>query len=220
MLRALAGGRARDSRRERPRIWQKPQATALRKGALQTRRASPAQQLAAPGGERSCARCRPGRRRNAIAGLHRPPCASMMPEASRLAGDVWVRLLDAARADAQPEVVWADARAVRRGRLNFLRSHASAGERIVAKSWRWQDGPPPEFSKLAVRSNCIDDADGSHRSRAAAASIVRVRARASAVNGLRPGARMHAPHARSRCCRTRRLPCRGARANCRCCSRR
>jgi tRNA(Ile)-lysidine synthase len=59
-----------------------------------------------------------------------------MPETSRL--KEMSGPLIAARADAQPEVSWADARMVRRtGRLELERSRKSSRE-FVAKSWRWQ----------------------------------------------------------------------------------
>lgn len=75
------------------------------------------------------------RRRNALRafiGRH----GVEMPDASRLK-EMSGPLL-AARADAQPEVAWADARIVRRsGRLE-LHQRQPARE-FVAKSWRWRD---------------------------------------------------------------------------------
>ena len=74
------------------------------------------------------------RRRNALRafiGRH----GVEMPDASRLK-EMSGPLL-AARADAQPEVAWADARIVRRsGRLE-LHQRQPARE-FVAKSWRWR----------------------------------------------------------------------------------
>jgi len=60
-----------------------------------------------------------------------------MPEASRLK-EMSGPLLDA-RADAQPEVAWADARIVRVGRRLELQKPRRRTEDFVAKSWRWQD---------------------------------------------------------------------------------
>jgi tRNA(Ile)-lysidine synthase len=75
------------------------------------------------------------RRRNALRGFIGRHGVEM-PEASRLK-EMSGPLL-AARADAQPEVAWADARIVRRsGRLE-LHKRQPARE-FVAKSWRWQD---------------------------------------------------------------------------------
>jgi tRNA(Ile)-lysidine synthase len=60
-----------------------------------------------------------------------------MPETSRLK-EMSGPLLDA-RADAQPEVRWADARLVRSGgRLELKKSHEVASE-FIAKSWCWHD---------------------------------------------------------------------------------
>jgi tRNA(Ile)-lysidine synthase len=75
------------------------------------------------------------RRRNALRafiGSH----GIEMPEASRLKEMAGPLL--AARADAQPEVVWAGARMVRRGGRLELRLADENPREFVAKSWRWQ----------------------------------------------------------------------------------
>jgi tRNA(Ile)-lysidine synthase len=60
-----------------------------------------------------------------------------MPEASRLK-EMSGPLLDA-RADAQPEVRWADARLVRSGGRLELQKSREARNEFIAKSWRWRD---------------------------------------------------------------------------------
>ncbi len=76
-----------------------------------------------------------GRRRNALRAFIARHGIEM-PEASRLK-EIAGPLL-AARADAQPEVAWSDARMVRRGgRLELQKSRVPISE-FVAKSWCWQ----------------------------------------------------------------------------------
>ena len=60
-----------------------------------------------------------------------------MPEASRLK-EMSGPLLDA-RADAQPEVRWADACLVRSGGRLELQKSREARSEFIAKSWRWRD---------------------------------------------------------------------------------
>jgi tRNA(Ile)-lysidine synthase len=77
-----------------------------------------------------------GRRRNALRGFIARHGVEM-PEASRLK-EMCGPLL-AARADAQPAVVWADARMLRTGgRLELQKSREPSRE-FTAKSWRWHD---------------------------------------------------------------------------------
>jgi len=79
-----------------------------------------------------------------------------MPEASclrEMSGPIL-----AARADAQPEVAWNDARIVRRaGRLELKRSRSATPE-FVAKSWRWQVERRLILERGAIE--LVDDADG------------------------------------------------------------
>ena len=97
-----------------------------------------------------------GRRRNAL----RAYIASQgieLPEASRLK-EISGPLLDA-RADAQPEVTWSDARAVRRGsRLELLKAREPKAE-FVAKSWRWRAERELSLEDGASLS-LVDDAAG------------------------------------------------------------
>jgi tRNA(Ile)-lysidine synthase len=106
-----------------------------------------------------------------------------MPDVSRLK-EMSGPLL-AARADAQPEVAWADARIVRRaGRLELRKSREHARE-FAAKSWRWQDDRRLvlEGGVLAL----IDDPAGPI-DLALLPELLELRAR-SGGERLRPGAR-------------------------------
>jgi len=76
-----------------------------------------------------------GRRRNALRAFIGGQGVEM-PETSRLR-EMSGPLL-AARTDAQPEVVWAAARMVRRGGRLELRKLRERTSEFVAKSWRWQ----------------------------------------------------------------------------------
>jgi tRNA(Ile)-lysidine synthase len=77
-----------------------------------------------------------GRRRNALRAFIAARGVEM-PEASRLR-EMSGPLLEA-RADAQPEVQWANARMIRSGgRLELQKSREPRAE-FVAKSWRWQN---------------------------------------------------------------------------------
>jgi tRNA(Ile)-lysidine synthase len=79
-----------------------------------------------------------------------------MPEASRLR-EMSGPLL-AARADAQPEITWGDARMVRQGgRLELQKSHEKPRE-FVAKSWRWQIDRPLDLDGSSL--TLLDDAKG------------------------------------------------------------
>jgi len=123
-----------------------------------------------------------GRRRNAL----RTFIASHgveMPEASRLR-ELSGPLLDA-RADAQPEVAWADARIVRRsGRLE-LQTLREAPREFVAKSWRWQVDRRLILEHGALE--IIDDAAGPI-DLALLPKVIDVRARHGGER-MRPGAK-------------------------------
>ena len=96
------------------------------------------------------------RRRNALrAFIHRHGVE--MPEASRLK-EMSGPLL-AARADAQPEVAWADARLVRRsGRLEIQKSQGDVVE-FIAKSWHWRDDRRL-ILEAGARLEFVDDVAG------------------------------------------------------------
>jgi tRNA(Ile)-lysidine synthase len=97
------------------------------------------------------------RRRNALRGFI-ARCGVEMPETSRL-NEMCGPLLQA-RADSQPEVVWADARMVRAGgRLELQKSREPSGE-FVAKSWRWQDDRRLILGSDAGVLELIDDDAG------------------------------------------------------------
>ena len=79
-----------------------------------------------------------------------------MPESSRLR-EMSGPLL-AARADAQPEVTWGDARIVRRaGRLELQKPRDDLSK-FVAKSWRWQVDRRLILERGAIE--LVDDANG------------------------------------------------------------
>lgn len=98
-----------------------------------------------------------GRRRNALRAFIARRGIEL-PEASRLQ-EMSGPLLDA-RADAQPEVCWANARMMRSGGRLELKKSREPNFEFIAKSWRWNDDRrlilDGGFGELAL----IDDAAG------------------------------------------------------------
>jgi len=106
-----------------------------------------------------------------------------MPEASRLK-EMSGPLLEA-RADAQPEVVWADARIVRRGARLDLEKAREPSREFVAKSWRWQGD-----RRLILEGGTLDliDDDAGPIDLASLPKVIKVRARRGGER-MRPGAK-------------------------------
>ena len=96
------------------------------------------------------------RRRNALRGFI--ACAGAeMPEASRLK-EMSGPLLEV-RADAQPEVRWADVRMVRSGGRLELHKAREVLDEFVAKSWRWRDDRRLILDRAGTLE-LVDDAAG------------------------------------------------------------
>lgn len=123
-----------------------------------------------------------------------------MPEASRLK-EMSGPLLEA-RADAQPEVAWANARMVRTsGRLELQKSREPVNE-FIAKSWRWQDDRRLILGNASVLM-LIDDAAGPI-DLARLPTTLSLRSRAGGER-LRPGARART-HTLKSLLQTARIP--------------
>ncbi len=123
-----------------------------------------------------------GRRRNALRafiGRH----GIEMPEASRLR-EMSGPLL-AARADAQPEVVWAGASIARRGGRLELQKLREPSREFIAKSWRWQIDRRLILEHGALE--LVDDTEGPI-DLASLPTVIEVRARRGGER-MRPGAK-------------------------------